>query len=144
MNAGPHDDRETEPRVAPRILICDDELSIRAIVERRLRAAGFCVVATRNGEDALEKVRQESFDVLVTDHRMPRLSGITLCTLVREELAEAAPRSILLTAQGHTISDQEYRNAGVARIVQKPFSPVRLVKLIDELIDRTTTGEIAA
>ncbi len=125
------------PAPAPfRVLVCDDEVSIRAVVERRLRAAGFEVAAARDGEAALELVASFGPHVVVTDHRMPKLSGVAFARRLAESPENDGVAVILLTAQAHTISDDEFEGARIRRVIEKPFSPVRLVKAVEELATR--------
>ena len=79
-----------------KILVIDDELSIREMLQIFLRREGFEVKVARSGEDGLESIRKEDFDVIVSDIRMPDMSGIDLLRRVRSE--SASGQFILLTA----------------------------------------------
>ena len=116
-----------------RVLICDDEVSIRAVVERRLANAGFDVAAAANAADALTLVMSFRPDIVITDQRMPRMTGVELCHRIIDACGSAAPPVVLLTAQGHTITESDVEGTTVRRVVGKPFSPQRLIKLVEEL-----------
>ena len=79
-----------------KILVIDDELSMREMLQIFLRREGFEVKVARGGEDGLESIRKEDFDVIVSDIRMPDMSGIDLLRRVRSE--SASGQFILLTA----------------------------------------------
>jgi two-component system cell cycle response regulator len=68
---------------APRILLVDDNKSGLAARLSVLQEQGHCVTTATNGEDALERLGQNQFDLLVTDYRMPRMDGIELIRRVR-------------------------------------------------------------
>lgn len=114
--------------------MCDDELPICAVVERRLTRDGWRVEVARDGERALELAVALHPDVIVTDLRMPRLTGVEFCRRLAEKLGDSAPPAVLLTAQGHTISDSDLIGTRIARVMTKPFSPQRLERLLHELI----------
>lgn len=68
-----------------RILVVDDEADLRAMLDITLRAEGWVVGQAASGQEALERCRHESFDILVLDHNMPGLTGIEVAhELVRD------------------------------------------------------------
>jgi two-component system response regulator PilR (NtrC family) len=80
----------------PKILVIDDERSIREMLQIFLKREGFVVTIAGSGEEGLEHIRKESFDVVVSDIKMPDMTGIDLLRLVRSE--NVAVTFILLTA----------------------------------------------
>ena len=76
-----------------RILVVDDEADIAGAYEMALNNAGFSTVKSFDGLDALSKIRNEDFDLIVTDLKMPRLSGVELIEGLRkkEEGVHKAP-----------------------------------------------------
>lgn len=67
-----------------KILIADDELDILEIMARKIAAAGFDVVTASDGQEAWEKIQQSSFDVLVLDLTMPRMTGFEVIQAFRK------------------------------------------------------------
>jgi len=67
------------------ILLVDDEPTVRRIMRLALEKAGFAVKTAENGEVALEQIRMETPDVLITDIEMPRMDGRALCAAVQKE-----------------------------------------------------------
>ena len=86
--------RSSEMPEAIRILVIDDEPEIREMLEVVLSAEGWLVEQASSGEDALERFRDEDFDIVVLDHQMPRMSGLAAAATLVIEGARA--RSIIL------------------------------------------------
>ncbi|MGH7506496.1 MAG: hybrid sensor histidine kinase/response regulator [Longimicrobiales bacterium] len=117
-----------------RILLVDDEPSIRALLQRAGRAAGIEVAVAENGEEGLRMFRQEQVDVVVTDLVMPLMGGAELASRIRAE----TPDMPIVFISGY--SDE----AGFPRdlrerwgaFLEKPFEPTALLNKIAELIAR--------
>ena len=119
------------------ILIADDESPILNMVSLMLSNAGFIVLTARDGREALELARQEHPDLLITDYHMPHLSGLELCTALRNDPAARDIPAILLTACGYDLHPQDTENAGIRRTIAKPFSPYQLLQIVNETLGIT-------
>ena len=113
--------------MALRVLLVDDEPSIRLSVGDALRAAGHTVRVASDGAEGLAAVSKERPDVIVTDIRMPKLDGLSLFREIRKEHPEVDV--ILATAFGEVKDAVEALKDGAADYVTKPFD-------VDELILR--------
>lgn len=104
-----------------RILIVDDDADMRTALELTFRKAGYECSLARDGGNALEKLGEKPFDIMVTDLRMPRIDGLELI----ERTAAAAPNmpSLVITAHGTVDTAVESMKRGAVDFVQKPFSP---------------------
>ena len=106
-----------------KVLIADDELNIRNILDFTLQTEGFDVVVAENGEQALELALSEGPDLVILDVMMPGLSGIETCARLKQDPRTSHIPVILLTAK----SSREDRTAGTAagadHYITKPFSP---------------------
>ena len=71
-----------------RILLVDDEATVRRVMRMALERAGFDVTTAENGEVALTEIRRQEPDVLITDIEMPRMNGRALCAAVEKEFPE--------------------------------------------------------
>ncbi|MEZ5283333.1 MAG: sigma-54 dependent transcriptional regulator [Vicinamibacterales bacterium] len=113
----------------PRILIADDEQSMREWLRILFQRDGFDVVTAEDGVSAREIVAREFVDVVLTDIRMPRLDGIGLMQAVRE----LAPDAIVLMMTAHWTRDSEEwkhaRDLGAEALFEKPFRDVNLVTM---------------
>ncbi len=104
----------------PAILLVEDDVITRRLIARQLRRAGYAVEEATDGVEALERIREKFFPILITDWEMPQMDGPTLCRKVRELELEGYVYSLLLTArQGkeHLIEGLE---AGADDYLTKP------------------------
>lgn len=118
----------------PKILIVDDEVSIRRVVELKLKNRGYHVLTARNGEEGLRMIHTETPDAVVTDINMPGMDGKTLCERTDPLKAERDFLTIVLTAR---ISPDERRWIGKLKdtcFMEKPFSPAELLDRIDRYL----------
>jgi DNA-binding NtrC family response regulator len=111
----------------PRVLIVDDERAILDTVEILLRGEGFDASVAQSGREALERFDEVSPDVVLTDIRMPGVTGLDLLEAVRQRDPEVPV--ILMTAQASLQSAVKAVNQGAFYYLQKPFSNAELVAL---------------
>ena len=117
----------------PRVLVVDDEPAPRRVAERALRRAGFDCETADDGAAALDRLAAGRFDVVLTDLRMPTVSGHMLCV---EVLAAPDPPAVLvLTAVVDPALRADLLDRGVARILAKPASPRRLAEAVAAAVD---------
>ena len=113
--------------MAHRILLVDDEVAIRTVVARALRFEEYEVVESADGLHAWQLVKERRFDLVITDSRMPRLTGYQLTALVRE-LHPTIP--ILRLSGSHNSGSDEI---GI-RTLFKPFEMPDLVEAVRSLL----------
>src|SRR5687768_14054175 len=102
------------------ILIIDDEPDMRDALTAALRREGLCVSTAANGVEALEKVQGQSFDLIITDVRMPRMGGLALLQELKR--TSAMIPVIMMTGYGRIEDAVEAMKAGVFDYLLKPFS----------------------
>src|SRR5919198_5162669 len=85
---------------APRILLVDDEHSVQKLLAYPLRKDGYDVVAALDGREALNRLREGDFDVVVLDVKLPRVDGFDVCRQIR---ARSTVPIIMLTAKAEEI-----------------------------------------
>jgi DNA-binding response OmpR family regulator len=113
--------------VSERILIVEDDRSIRTIVEYALRDAGFQVVSVGRGDEALESVANERADLVILDLMLPGIDGLEVCKRIR---AERSTPIIILSARGEELDKVLGLELGADDYVTKPFSPRELVSRV--------------
>ncbi|MFZ6027084.1 MAG: response regulator transcription factor [Chloroflexota bacterium] len=115
-----------------KIVIAEDERDIRDLVTFTLTFAGHQVIPTANGEELVEKVLAEIPDLILTDVRMPRLTGYEACKRIKSEATVKHIPLVFLSAKGQEAEVQTGIEAGADEYILKPFSP-------DQLTDRVKT-----
>ena len=128
---------ESEPGV---IVVADDDDDILDLVALTLERSGHVVHRARDGEEALELVKRERPDLAVLDVSMPKLDGLELTRLLREDPDTSAVRIVLLTALVQESDVSDGLAAGAHDYVRKPFSPQELQERVDLLL-RAQPGE---
>jgi two-component system phosphate regulon response regulator PhoB len=120
----------------PRVLIVDDDPLIREMVAAMLEAVGLVVVTVESGEEALERVLADAFDLLVLDWNLPRMSGLDLCRAIRREPSLEAMPVLFLTANASSQDMVEAFASGGDDYVVKPFRAPELGARIFSLLRR--------
>jgi two-component system, OmpR family, KDP operon response regulator KdpE len=123
---------------APRILLVDDEASIRRAVAPLLRARGFDVEVAASGTEAVRIVASRPPDLMVLDLGLPDLDGIEVCRRVR---AQSALPIIVLSARGAERDKVEALELGADDYVTKPFGPDELVARIRVAMRRVAAAK---
>jgi DNA-binding response OmpR family regulator len=128
--------REEAAQMA-RILVVDDDVTVREVVVSYLRAAGHDVVEAADGESALTAVRDRPADLVVLDLMLPGIDGLEVCRRLRT--ASAVP-IIMLTALGAEADRVVGLELGADDYITKPFSPRELALRVDSVLRRV--GEV--
>jgi two-component system response regulator PilR (NtrC family) len=102
-----------------RILVVDDERSIREVLSSLLRKEGYEVAAADGGEAAIEAVRREAFDAVITDVRMPKVDGLQVLRAVKD--LSPGTVVIMITAFGTSETAVEAMKLGAYDYITKPF-----------------------
>lgn len=121
-----------------RVLVADDEASVRDLLTRVLGNAGHEVVAVESGEAALLRLARERFDILLVDKNLPGMDGLDVMRLVRDHHPHL--RAIMITAFPTPASEQLARSLGVHSYMTKPFGIVTIVSAVDEAIRAGRAG----
>lgn len=119
-----------------RLLIAEDDPLLLKALGFYFDKKGYEVILVNEGRDAISKIREQSFDLIITDLNMPFASGLEIISLVRNELAKNTP-IIMLTSVGIENTELEAFRMGVNEFIAKPFSPqvleVRIEKTLSQL-----------
>ncbi|KUI17627.1 histidine kinase [Mycobacterium sp. GA-1285] len=111
----------------PRVLIADDNADMREYVARMLRNDGYLVDAVTDGQQALDAVRAELPDMVISDVMMPRLDGLQLVDALRSDPRTAATPVLLLSARAGQEAAIEGLQAGADDYLVKPFAAAELL-----------------
>ena len=117
-----------------RLLICDDEPGIRAVIRRYAQFDGHETVEAGNGREAVEICKKESFDIIIMDIMMPELDGFSA---VREIRKTSNVPVLMLSARGEEYDKVFGFELGVDDYVLKPFSSKELMLRVGAILRRT-------
>ena len=137
--AAPPDEASSRQSQGLRLLVVDDEQPIRRALMRYLGRHGHTVDTAKDGNEALQLIAAGSYDVVLSDLRMPGMGGEELLDTLRERHPDIAARVMFMT--GHVARDDEAfrRTYGDVPIIDKPFSLDELGRRIDDLATRLRT-----
>jgi two-component system response regulator MtrA len=121
-----------------RVLLVEDDPSIREVVSIGLREAGFEVEAEADGEAGLARWREWRPDLVLLDVMLPRLDGLEVCRAIRRE---ATTPVVMLTARGDTIDVVVGLESGADDYVKKPFEMPELIARVRAALRRRRAAE---
>lgn len=127
--------------MAERLLLVDDEPSLREAVKAYLENFGFAVDVATNGEEGWEKVQQNPPDLVITDVMMPKVDGYQLLKRLRENPQFKPLPVVFLTARGMTSDRIQGYQARCDAYLSKPFDPDELVAIVENLLERRTATQ---
>jgi len=116
------------------ILIVDDEKNIRLTLSTSLEALGVETISAENGEEALVKLREKEFGLILLDLHMPGVDGMEVLRRVRENRPDI--RIIILTAFGTIELAVEAMKLGAVDFIQKPFVPEQIRERVARVMSR--------
>jgi phosphate regulon transcriptional regulator PhoB len=128
-----------------KILIVEDEKEIADLISYALKKENFDVTVALDGERALEKLREESFDLVILDLMLPKIQGLEICKIIRNNPKIQKTGIIIVTAKGEEYDRIKGLEMGADDYITKPFSPRELlarIKAILRRIKNSPTGQI--
>ena len=123
---------EPSHRPQSRILLAEDDDSMRGFLERALSRAGHQVIAFDNGREALDRLLDEPFTLLLTDIVMPRMDGIELARRASE--IDPTLKIMFITGFAAVTLNNDSAAPKDARVLSKPFHLKDLVREVDRLL----------
>ena len=117
-----------------RILVVDDEEIVRTSCSRTLAPAGFDVRLARNGVEGMNMLKEEAFDLVLTDLKMPDMDGIE----VLRKIKESWPAVEVIIITGYQTVDTAVKaiKLGAFDYIEKPFTPDALITAVSKALDR--------
>ncbi len=120
-----------------KILVIDDDLAIRVLLQAVLNRMKFDVVLAEDGASGLEKLRQNgNFDLILLDLMMPRINGYEFIEKVAQEFPDRRPHIIVFTAAGKRGVEKIPPHA-VCNTILKPFDLEKFVEMITDCLNKT-------
>jgi phosphate regulon transcriptional regulator PhoB len=124
-----------------KILVVDDEPDVVQLIEYNLRAAGYDAIHALDGEEALNKARTSSPDLIILDLMLPEVEGFDVCKILRREPGTSAIPIVMLTAKASETDRVLGLELGADDYVTKPFSPRELVLRVKRLLRNAAPQE---
>ncbi|HPX89653.1 MAG TPA: response regulator [Methylophilaceae bacterium] len=120
--------------MAKTILAVDDSGSLRQMVAFSLKAAGYDVVQAVDGQDGLDKAKEKTVDLVLTDQNMPIMDGLTLIKNLRGLGSYQKVPILMLTTESSDEMKAKGKAAGANGWLVKPFDPKRLIEVVQKVI----------
>jgi len=119
------------------LLVVDDERSIREALSETLSGEGFLVEAAANGQEALDKMEKVKFSLIITDMKMPGISGIELYETILKRHPRLKDRVIIMTGDVISADTKDFFRNADCHYMLKPFNVKELIKLARKLLSST-------
>ncbi len=118
-----------------KILIVDDQVQVRELVEVTLRVGNYRIFEANNGKQAIEVAKKEKPDLIIMDIMMPgKIDGLEATRILKNEKETKNTIIVMLTAKGQEADKQKGYEAGADDYFVKPFSPLDLIKKVEEVL----------
>ena len=124
-----------------RVLVVEDDPHISKLVKYNFEKAGFSCLTTITGEEALNILDKDSFDLIILDVMLPKMDGFETCRLLKQDRRFAAIPVMILTARGEEVDRVVGLELGADDYIVKPFSPRELVLRAKAVLRRGQTKE---
>lgn len=114
-----------------KILVADDEDILRILIADTLED-DFTVEEAEDGKEALQKIRENDYDLIVLDYMMPYMTGLEVLEEVRKDGNDT--RVLMLTAKAQDADREQAIQKGADFFMSKPFSPMELLELVEKIL----------
>jgi two-component system, chemotaxis family, chemotaxis protein CheY len=129
--------------MAYNVLVVDDSLPMRAVMKKTIKASGFNVgniAEAANGKEALQFLKQDWVDLVITDYNMPDMNGFELLSRMKaDEILKTIP-VVVVTTEGSQQRVREFMDAGAADYIRKPFTPEQIRSKLSRIMGEDEDG----
>jgi DNA-binding response OmpR family regulator len=122
------------PGQREKILVVDDSPAIRHLIADALSRQGFAVTVADDGQTAIERAQDDSFDMIVTDYDMPRMTGFELVHALKRDPKLRDIPTLMLTARDTRRDQAQMRAVGLTSYLVKPFSVDKCVAIVERVL----------
>ena len=125
---------------AHKILLVDDDDMVRDLVAATLKGGDYQLLQASDGGKGLELAREHQPDLVFLDVNMPVMDGVSVCAAIKADPTTRTTIVIMLTALGQEVDKDRARRAGADGYFTKPFSPLSLLRRVDEVLRARDAG----
>jgi CheY-like chemotaxis protein len=126
------------------ILVAEDERDIRELIKFTLTFAGHKITEASNGEEAVKLAKEVLPDLILTDVRMPKMTGYEACKAIKSEETTKHIPVVILSAKGQDEEIDQGRESGANDYILKPFDPAKLQSRVAEILEKMAAGLMGA
>lgn len=117
-----------------KVLVIDDEVHIRRVLELKMKNRGYHVIMAENGEEGFDIIQKQKPDIVISDINMPRMNGKTLVEKTNGLKKDRAFLTIIITARINPEDRDWIDNMQDTLFMEKPFSPARIADVVEKYI----------
>lgn len=130
--------------MAYNILIVDDSLPMRAVLKKTLKTSGFNVgqiFEAGNGKEALEILKREWMDLVLSDYNMPEMNGLEMIEeMKKDEVFQTIP-VVIVSTEGSRERMEGFMEMGVSDYIKKPFTPEEIRSKLNHIMKEDADGQ---
>ena len=119
-----------------RILIVDDEAELLDMLKIRLEASGYDIITAKDGQEGLDKAKEEKPDLMILDLMLPKMDGYKVCGLLKNDTRYSKMPIIIFTARAQDSDVKMGEEVRADAYITKPFEPNVLLGKIKELLNQ--------
>ncbi|WP_458413817.1 response regulator transcription factor [Schinkia sp. CFF1] len=118
-----------------RILLAEDEEVLRMLITDTLEDGDYMVDEAADGGEAMDFLKKNKYDLVILDYMMPVLTGLEVIEKIRTEDSGHRTRILMLSAKNQAYEQEKVFQAGADYFMAKPFSPIKLLELIEGIFN---------
>lgn len=116
------------------ILLAEDEAVLRMLIGDTLEDEGYSLDVACDGEEALQKIERNHYDLIILDYMMPKRTGLDILTQIKQMPDKKQIKVLILSAKSQHSEQEKMRAAGANEFMPKPFSPLELARKVEEML----------
>ena len=120
-----------------RILLAEDEAVLRMLIVDTLEDEDYIVDEAADGQEALDYLKSEKYDLVILDYMMPVYTGLELIEKIKAGESLGVSKIMMLSAKSQAFEQERILKAGADYFMEKPFSPLKLLEKIEEIVNET-------